>query len=162
MFLNMHKFAYYNIPKFSTEFPNLSDICGFDFTESCSKFCGLDTLETKFETQMKIRESIETIKTIEDVVSLISDISCKTNSTELLCSYLTEVFDNFPVREEEMRKFSMLYQSCEGSHGRENYATLTLFLCACESILTRETTLKEINEVLKSMKELQLKMAQSP
>jgi hypothetical protein len=51
---------------------------------------------------------------------------------------LVDVFKQRIPSEVEMRKLSRMQQRFYGSHGVEEFATLTLFTCACQAIMEHE------------------------
>jgi hypothetical protein len=84
------------------------------------------------------RERLRTALSASDCVVAVRCVAMGSASGDELCDRLMRLFRLDPPSETELRRLSTLQQRSAGTGGTEEYATLTVWLCAIESIVDRE------------------------
>lgn len=87
-----------------------------------------------------VRESLRRVESIGDCVALVRHVVVARGSTEAACDAIVRAFAPDPPTEREMRTLSLLQQEVSGSHDEREYAVMTLWLCAIQSITEKEST----------------------
>ena len=77
------------------------------------------------------------VKNIADVIKIVRNAAAK-RSTEELIEYFINDYTVYPPTEKELEILSILQQQYYGLSGAEEYAIITLWSCAIQSIIERD------------------------
>ena len=95
-----------------------------------------------------LRERARTISNVMDAVAMLRDILQKETPADELVDKLLDLYAYQPPTDEELARLSLLQQSMTNTGGAEEYATLTIWMCALQSLLDSENGKSYINRML--------------
>lgn len=83
------------------------------------------------------REHLARIRTMTQLIDFVCDIGRDRNA-EYLSEYILDIWRQKLPTEAELMRLSTLQQQVAGTNGLPEYATLTVWLCALQSIMEAE------------------------
>lgn len=90
-----------------------------------------------------LRVRIYNIKNIKDIIRIMKNIEYfyKNLTSDDLCSILLSCFNQYPLTQQELQKFSLIQQNYNNDLGIQNYASFIMWIVCIHSINERPNRL---------------------